>query len=121
MPTLSLKMTQAMQNIQLNGHIPAQNLTLRFVSVNMNAYTGKSVEVELPFLNSFQVHNCAGNSRLYLPVNNGSTYMPHCAFDSDIVSETFEVGIYDDSGNLVNDEDVVEVLLGFEYQLASLF
>jgi hypothetical protein len=45
----------------------------------------------------------------------------HTAFDSDIVSETFEVGIYDDSGNLVNDEDVVEVLLGFEYQLASLF
>lgn len=114
-------MNDAITTVRLNGHIPAQNLTLRFVSIVLTGYTQSSIQVDLPFLNSFQVHNCAGDSRLYLPVNSGKTYMPHLAFESEIIPETFQVDLYDSNGVDLSDSVVEEILLGFEYSLASLF
>ena len=115
-------------DMNLSGHITAQNMTLRMAVIQMaiSAHGKTAVNIHVPFLSRFQIHNSqSGNSFLTLPIKadtKSTVLYPDINFKSESVSQSFRINLYEADGKTEFDmTNLIHVELYFDYDQETLF
>ncbi len=125
MPVLNLRITSNNQVIKLSGNIIAQDLILHQACVHFANTTSlpKAVDIEVPFVSRFQVHNSgAGNAHLTLPVDvekRTTISYPDLKFATENIPSDFVVRVFNEDGETAATFD--EIQLWFNYTQTALF
>ena len=126
MPILNIRLTTTDENVSLSGNIISQDLTLQMASVQFTNTSSlpTAINIELPFINRFQVHNSQnGNSHLTIPVDvekQSTITYPNLKFTTEHIASSFNAKIYAEDGK-TTPTNIEEVQLWFYYIQPSLF
>ena len=115
-------------DMDLSGHIVAQNMVLKMVVIQRTATSGFStaINIDLPWLSRFQIHNSqSGNSYLTVPVSvddKTTVLYPNINFKSETIPQSFRVRLYEKDGKTELDfTDYEFIELYFDYDQETLF